>query len=365
MKRRHFLITAGLATATPLLLPLLCRGRERSDRPEHVVVLLELKGGNDGLNTVIPHRDPAYRRARPRLAIQDGPLLDDRLMLHPALAPLMPAWKDKRLGFALGVGWPEPSRSHFKAMDQWATGSTSGDGPGWFAAAWLASNRPGAWWPWAPQVHRPWRVTIVLSVQMLPVWKHVARAGRAQARALDPDRAGNNAILRQLLELEAQGQAEVARLMASLADLPPGLPIPTGNLGAQVAMALRLIGAANPPAVIGLEHTGFDTHSQQIPRHAGRLTQLAQALVCFDDGLRRMQQRPQVTLVATSEFGRRLNENASGGTDHGSASVAFLLGDQLPGQFVGHYPSLTSLDARGDISPSISPVELYGQVMRG
>lgn len=364
MKRRDFLLTAGLATASPLLWPLLCRGHQQDARPGGVVVLLELKGGNDGLNTVIPYRDPAYQRARPRLAINDGQLLGEDLMLHPALAPLMPAWKANRLAFALGVGWPKPNRSHFFAMDQWATGSDSGEGPGWFAAALARQQDDRSLVALGPSGSPALEGADRVSVQMQPLWKHVVRARRGGFRALDPSLAGDNAILRSLLQLEAKGQAEVARLMASLGDLPQGLSIPAGRLGAQVAMALRLLGTPNPPAMIGLEHSGFDTHSQQIRRHAARLAELAQALVCFDGGLRRMKQRPEVVLVAVSEFGRRLNENASAGTDHGSASVALLMGDKLPGSFIGHYPSLTDLDARGDIAPSISPAELYGRVMR-
>ena len=100
-----------------------------------VLVLLELRGGNDGLNTVAPVHDPLYLKARPTLALRDGLPLADGLALHPALAPLLPLWQSRRLAFALGVGWPTPNRSHFKAADQWATGSASGEGPGWLTRA--------------------------------------------------------------------------------------------------------------------------------------------------------------------------------------------------------------------------------------
>ena len=97
--------------------------------------LLELRGGNDGLNTVAPVRDPLYQQARTTLALRDGLPLASGLALHPALAPLLPLWKSRRLAFALGVGWPTPNRSHFKAADQWATGSASGERPGWLTRA--------------------------------------------------------------------------------------------------------------------------------------------------------------------------------------------------------------------------------------
>ncbi len=366
MNRRHFLLTAGLAAASPVLLPQLCRSQEKGGTKGgsvgRVVVLLELKGGNDGLNTVIPYRDPAYRRARPTLAIDNGPLLGEDLMLHPALAPLLPVWQAKRLGFALGVGWPRPNRSHFKAQDQWATGSPSGEGPGWFAAALARQQKFRCLVSLGPSGTPALEGPDVLSVQMVPQFRQAQGAGRDRFAALEPDRAGGNSMLRSMLELKATGEAEVDRLVASLGDLPQGLIIPPGSLGSQVAMALRLVATPSPPAVIGLELPGFDTHSQQIPEHTRRLALLAEALACFDQGLRRMHHRPEVMLVAVSEFGRRLEQNASGGTDHGSASVAIMLGDVVQ-PLLGVYPSLTDLDERGDLKPSIIPEELYEKVL--
>ena len=110
-------------------------GHPASTTPRHVLLLLELRGGNDGLNTLAPVRDPLYRKARPTLALRDALPLADGLALHPALAPLLPLWHSRRLAFALGVGWPSPNRSHFKAADQWTTASPSGEGPGWLASA--------------------------------------------------------------------------------------------------------------------------------------------------------------------------------------------------------------------------------------
>jgi uncharacterized protein (DUF1501 family) len=371
MKRRLFLLSAGLsaaglsATATPLL-PLLIgrtaktsRGRHVTSPGRHVLVLLELRGGNDGLNTVAPVRDPLYRQARPTLALTDALPLADGLALHPALAPLQPLWRSQRLAFALGVGWAKPNRSHFKAADQWSTASPSGEGPGWLAAAFDQRREAGPLVALGPSGSAAMEGGEVLALQLSP-----AELRGRQPAGFEPDRAGNNPVLRRMLELEQAGQRELQHLRKELAPLPAGLEIPRGGLGQQVALALRLIGSGACPPVLQFAQGGYDTHVNQANPHSRVLGELATALSAFAAGLERLPNRPQVSLLAVSEFGRRLRENGSRGTDHGSASVALLLGDQVPHHFLGTYPSLSNLDDRGDLLASLSPPELYRQVLQ-
>lgn len=352
MNRRSFvqLSASGLVGVTlPVRWPAAGRGK--------VLVWLELNGGNDGLNTVIPYRDVLYQRARPTLAMADGPLLSRELILHPALSPLQPLWAQRRLAFALGVGWPEPTRSHFRAMDQWATASRSGSSTGWLAAV---TDRRGSGRP---------------LVALGPSGSRALEGGRAPslqigprplaARAPDlllPARAGANATLRQMLEIEAVGEQQLQRLLSALAPLPQGIALPAGSLGQQIGLALRLIGSEAPPAALQLAQGGYDTHSNQATGHPRALQELAAALVAFDRGLQQLSRRPQVTLLVTSEFGRRFAENQSQGTDHGSASVAFVLGDHVPHPFIGTYPSLSQRDDRGDLIPNLTIQQLYSQV---
>ena len=108
---------------------------------------------------------------------------------------------------------------------------------------------------------------------------------------------------------------------------------------------------------------GFDTHQNQPRRHGAVLGKVAEALASFDEGLQRIPRRPQVTVLVTSEFGRRLRENGSRGTDHGSASLALLMGDHVPHPFLGNYPSLSRLDERGDLIPSMAPPTLYRKAL--
>jgi uncharacterized protein (DUF1501 family) len=358
MKRRS-LLQLGLGLSAAALLDQL--GAAATLRPsarDRVFVLLELRGGNDGLNMLGPHRDPLYLAARPRLAIRDGLPLGSELHLHPALAALGPAWRAGRLAFALGVGWPMPSRSHFQAMDDWARADRSGEGPGWLA---VAVRERGSAGPLvvlgpdgAPALEGPGVISLQLNQASLTTGPfHLPDAGRARAHP----------VLREIIRIEASGNRELARLRRALVPVPAGVRIPAGALGQQVAFALRLIGSGICPPVLQMALSGFDTHSNQLPLQEGRLRILAEALAAFDAGLQAIPRRPQVTLLSTSEFGRRLRENNSAGTDHGSASVELLLGDHVPHPFMGTYPSLARLDDRGDLVPSMDPPEFYRRVL--
>lgn len=358
MKRRTLLSLLAASSASAALAGG-WRGQSAAAASRHVLVLLELRGGNDGLNTVAPIRDPLYRQARPTLALTDALPLGDGLSMHPALAPLLPLWKSRRLAFALGVGWPRPNRSHFKAIDQWATASPSGEGPGWIAAAFDQRHAAGPLVALGPSGSEAMEGGEVLALQLSP-----AQLQGWSATTLDPNQAGPNPILRQMLQLELAAQRELHRLHGQLAPLPPGLEIPRGGLGQQVALALRLIGSGACPPVLQLDQGGYDTHAGQANRHSRVLTELAAALAAFAAGLERLSNRPQVSLLAVSEFGRRLRENGSRGTDHGAASIALLLGDQMHDRFLGTYPSLSALDERGDLIAGLSPPDLYAQVLQ-
>jgi uncharacterized protein (DUF1501 family) len=358
MKRRSLL---SLLAAAGVSAPAVLAGRSRAGTTppsRHVLVLVELRGGNDGLNTVVPHRDPAYRQARPSLALADPLPLTEDLALHPALAPLLPMWRQQRLAFALGVGWPEPNRSHFKASDQWSTANPAGTGPGWLARAYGLQAGAGPLVSLGPSGCPAMEGGEALALQLAP--------GRLQdggSAVLDPAAAGDSPVLRRLLELELAGNRELERLRRQLAPLPAALVVPRGSLGQQVALALRLIGSEGCPPVLQLAQAGYDTHANQAGRHSRALADLAEALAALDAGLQQLARRPRVTVLAVSEFGRRLQENGSRGTDHGSASIALIGGDAAPHPFLGRYPRLDRLDGRGDLIPTLSPLQLYRQVL--
>ena len=198
MKRRVLLSLLASASASAALASGSLNVARAADlRRRHVLVLLELRGGNDGLNTLVPFRDPLYRAARPSLALQDALPLTDTLGLHPALAPLLPLWQQKRLGFAQGVGWSRPNRSHFKSADQWATANPSGEGPGWLASAFDQRRSTGPLVALDPAGSSAMEGGKALALQLSPV-----QLESGNSKILYPDLAGDNSVLRQMLALE-------------------------------------------------------------------------------------------------------------------------------------------------------------------
>ena len=360
MKRRSVLQALVAGSSALALTAFLNDGSASRSASERVFILVDLKGGNDGLNTLAPIEDARYRRARPTLALDiDAPVLDRGLALHPSLAPLLPLWHQNRLGFALGVGWSKPSRSHFKASDQWATGRQDGEGPGWLAQAWLDHGITAPLLSFASAGSAAMEGGSALALQLDP---SVLRSG--PERGLHPESELDSSVLRRMLELEWAAHRAISELRDRLAPLPSDVQLPKGSLGPQVAMALRLLGSGVCPPVLHMDLGGFDTHANQARRHKTALRQLAQGLVALDAGLRQLPHAPDVSLLAVSEFGRRLKENGSRGTDHGSTSVAIRYGQFVSERYVGEYPDLERLDERGDLIPTMEPTSLYKQSLK-
>jgi len=364
MIKRRSLLTGVAATALTYSLSSLSKGtaKIKAAPNRHVLVLLELRGGNDGLNTLAPIHHPIYKTARPNLSLGSSSIeLTEGLALHPALEPLHSIWKQDRLSFALGVGWPDPIRSHFKAADQWATGSTSGEGMGWLADAY--NNHVGAR---ALGALHSSGCSAIEGGNLLALQLGIKRPrdrSKINTSILNAASETPSPIIRKMIEMESESYAEIDRLMRDLAPPPSGLSLPKGALGKQIEFALRLIASNHCPPVLTLAHTGYDTHANQQGRHQRLLNELGSALTGFESGLKKIKNRPSVNLFTVSEFGRRLKENGSKGTDHGSASVSIIMGDNLSEKYIGSYPNLDDLDNRGDLKPTLTVNQLYDHIM--
>jgi uncharacterized protein (DUF1501 family) len=364
-----------------------------------ILVVLQLAGGNDGLNTLVPFGDDAYYKARPRLGkrAQEIIKLSDYCGLNAAMPYLGSLFKDGNLGIVQGVGYPNPNRSHFVSTSIWETADpTQHSGTGWLGR-YFDNACPGA----DPTVGISFNKTqpesfgaiknpgVCLNTPELYRWIH-GGGDRAQAEEFFADL--NQPDLDQELEAIAGGS------IATPAGGKPGGIAGESNLeflervaldarisskkilelaskhkttvaydGSPIARNLnlvaRMIAGGMPTRVYYVSHGGFDTHNQQVNSHDRLLGQLDTALKSFFADLKQQGNDRRVVLMTFSEFGRRVQENASSGTDHGKASCLFVAGPAVNGGLHGTHPSLTQL-AEGDLTHSVDFRSVYATVLQ-
>lgn len=339
----------------------------RQPQWDRVLVLLELNGGNDGLNTVVPYADPAYYRLRPQLAVsRDGVIqLSHELGFNPALQSLMPAWQARELGVILGVGYPNPNRSHFRSIEIWQTGSSSDEvlQEGWIARL-FADSRP----PETVVVHGiaigralgPLQGAHMRNIVMRDAQHFIRQAHGTK----EPATVAGNHALSHLLAVQKHVYSAATTLKEKLADKPRlQTTFPRTLLGRQLETAAGLLASRVPVSVIKVSHGSFDTHSQQRGRHDRLLQDLAAALSAFRSAMQEVNMWNRVLVLTYSEFGRRAAENGSRGTDHGTSAPHFLLGGRVQGGLYGQQPSLTHL-LEGDLQHYVDYRSLYATVAK-
>ncbi|MCI0652022.1 MAG: DUF1501 domain-containing protein, partial [Planctomycetes bacterium] len=374
MDRRSFLRILGSAACVRVLSPTLCLWADEGDavrgaaRWDRVLVLIELQGGNDGLNTVIPIRNETYFALRPRLAIakEDALPLEGDLALHPALKPLEAAWNDKECAIALGLGYEAPNRSHFRSIEIWETASASDEylDSGWIGRA-FAPAQP-------PREHAASGIVIGRGTEgplagpgMRNVMLNDPEVFARQARRQKPlPEHGGYEALDHLLEVrnELRRAAEVIAEKARTAP-PLGAAFPRTPFGRQLETAAELLVCGVPVAVIKVALGSFDTHSNQAGTHQRLLGELAQGIAALRAALAGAKLWERTLVVTYSEFGRRAAENGSGGTDHGTAAPHFLIGGKVKGGIYGAYPDLERLEG-GDLRHTLDFRSLYATVLQ-
>jgi uncharacterized protein (DUF1501 family) len=327
--------------------------------------LLELKGGNDGLNTVVPYTDPQYYRLRPQLAIARDSLipLSEKLALNPALEALMPAWNANELGIILGVGYARPNRSHFRSIEIWETGSDSDEvlQQGWLARLFSHTPPPRAY---AADGIVIGRVPGPLQGEGLrTVIMRGARQINRQAQSMQvSSSAGGNAALSHILNVQRDLYQASSILRQKLARTPQlDVAFPKTRIGRHLKTAATLLASETPVPVIKISHGSFDTHSRQRGQQDRRLAALAAALMAFREAMQSARLWDRVLVLSYSEFGRRVAENGSHGTDHGTAAPHFVLGGRVKGGLYGEQPSLTQL-LDGDLQHHVDYRSLYATV---
>ncbi len=307
-----------------------------------LLVLVELKGGNDGLNTVVPYTDAAYARLRPRIGISRDEVLklDETAALHPSLEPLMALWQAKELAIVQGLGYEDPNFSHFRSIEIWDTGSASNQtlGEGWLARAFSAAPVPAGF-------AAEGAVIGGLENGPLAGSRCVALANPDQflrrARLATPMRASGSAALQHVLKVESDIAQAAVRLAGSAA---PMQGFPPGELGNSLRIAAQVLAGGARVAAIKVSLNGFDNHQNQPGVHANLLREFAESIAAFRSCLRGLGQWNNTLVMTYAEFGRRPAENGSMGTDHGTSSTHFVAGGRVKGGFYGEGPRLDQLE---------------------
>lgn len=363
MQRRHFLNAFSTATGAALLAahaPGWAQGvaQRPSSVADRILILVELKGGNDGLNTVVPFADPMYMQLRPVIGLKADQVLplDARTGLHPELKPLLGLWEKGQIGIVQGVGYPEPNLSHFRSIEIWETGSNSTEylPDGWAARGMKAGFAAKGNFTTEGVLIGGTEMGALAGARAISLNNPEAFVNQSRfALGTDPvlaARAKSNPALQNLLRVEGDINQAANGLRGEKYNFTTVFP--AGGFGNSVKAAAQVVASqvAKPAGeggvpVITLSLGSFDTHQNQLGTHAALMKQLAEGLVALQSSLTELGAWDRTLVMTFSEFGRRARQNNSNGTDHGTTAPHFVLGGAVRGGLYGQPADLTRLDA--------------------
>ena len=347
-----------------------------------ILVVVQLSGGNDGINTVIPFGDKAYYQVRPTLAVasQDVLPLTDSVGLHPNLAPLKNLYDQGQVAVIQGVGYPNPNRSHFRSMDIWHSARPDTfERSGWLGryldacqcgqgdplpAISVGDQLNGVFWT---------DTTLVPAVASVGAFSFQTDTKYKNDRQLQIqtlqniyNQAGTWSPFESLIRrgtVNALAGADQLQQVASAYQTP--VQYPSNNpLANQLKMVAQIIAGNVGTRLFSVQIGGFDTHAIEKDHHAGLMKQLADGISAFMQDLDNIGRQDDVVLMSFSEFGRRVKENGSAGTDHGTAEPMFVVGSSVRGGLYGTYPSLEDLDENGDLKFSADFRSVYAGLLQ-
>jgi uncharacterized protein (DUF1501 family) len=386
--RREFLKTStllGFGATVPTFLGRTALAADPAGKPgakDTLLVVVQLTGGNDGLNTVIPYKDERYYKLRPTIAIPKDQVkgIGNDLGLHPAMEAVARLFSDQSAVCVVqGVGYPNPSQSHFRSMDIWQAASTAQSlTEGWLGNA--LKQRP------VPAFHlaaggnetsplalagAPVRVPSVTSLQDFQL-KMASASGAdkvAQKKVIESVASstspGSGGLLDFVSRTQLNTYASSDKLASVGKEYDPKVPYPATPLGNRLKLAAQLIEAGIGARVFYVSIDGFDTHAGQggaAGVHANLLRQVSDGISAFYRDLAERGHKDRVCVMTFSEFGRRAAENGSKGTDHGSGAPMFLVGGKVKPGIVGDHPSLTKLED-GNLAHAIDFRRVYAAVL--
>jgi len=332
---------------------------DKAGAKDTILVVVQLTGGNDGLNTVVPYKDPEYAKLRTTLRLPTDQIkkLNDEIGLHPSMDGLANLLEDHALSVVQGVGYPNPNQSHFRSMDIWQAASTEEKlVEGWIGKALKKLPAAGTYHltennEVAPLAlaGSPVRAPSIASLDDFRL-KMAASSGadkRAQKEVIEgvvKTQSGKPSLLDFVQRTASNTYASSERLMNIGKNYQPKSPYPNTPLANRLKLAAQLIDADIGARIFYVSLENFDTHANQLNNHANLLAQLSGAMTAFYKDMAGRGHKDRVLMMTFSEFGRRAHENGSKGTDHGAAAPMLLVGGKVKVGVIGKHPSLTDLD---------------------
>ena len=369
--RREFLRKSSLIALAPTLPGFLQQtARAAPESADRILVVVQLDGGNDGINTLVPVSDEGYEQHRQTLRLPKDRLLktDGKVGLHPAMRPMADLLEDGRLAIVQGVGYPNPNRSHDVSMATWHTGRLSEDDHqswGWIGRALDETPRNGGQTASSVFVGERaipraviGRRSVVLSFESL----NDLTLLNDRARDMPPAADKSDESLTAFIERVSVDARVMTEKLKDAARQPASDNYPSGRLAQHLSLIARLIRTDFPTSVYYAIQPGYDTHSVQLPLQARLLRELSRSLFAFLEDLKESGLDDRVLVLCFSEFGRRVEENDSAGTDHGTAGPVFLAGKPVKAGLHGDAPSLTDLED-GDLKFGIDFRDVYASLL--
>ncbi len=374
MERRDFLKQSTLASSL-FFVPNFVKAFEHVSKENFKhkkLVIIQLSGGNDGLNTIIPYRNDIYYKNRPKLAIQKNNLIKatDELGFHQNLAPLKNLYDKGYLSIINNVGYPNPNRSHFRSTDIWQTASNADEylNSGWVGRFIEKYGKN----PYAG-------IELDDSLSLIMKGENINGIATRDPRVL----FGNthtpffNKVLKQQTEehlsehnlgylyktmIEAKSSAKY--IYETSKTYKSNFDYPKNPFGKQLKTTAEFINSDLKSKVYYVSMGGFDTHAYQANRHNKLLKTYSEAIEVFVNDLKKNDTFKDTLILTFSEFGRRVQQNAAGGTDHGAANNIFLIGENLNKKgFYNDVPDLQNLDKNGDLIHTVDFRSVYATIL--
>jgi len=330
------------------------------------VILIELSGANDGLNTVVPYKDDRYHELRPKIGLKGNDVisLDDHFAFNSAMQELMPLWERDEMAVIHGLGYPNPNRSHFKSIALWETG---GDGNEVRRSGWLTHDVEHAYAASSVDAHG---ISLAGGMGVFNSnhgnWLSMSSANQFADTAIDTTSKGtenNNAMMQLLQERASTLNSSIEQIANKIENNRHPVKLRGGGkLNSQINHAINLINTGVDSPVIKLSLSGFDTHENQLGRHANLLNQLSGGISKLREELSKTDNWNNTLIVSYSEFGRRAAQNKNNGTDHGTAASHFVFGGNITGGFHGQHPDLGKLK-NDDLQFTMDYRSLYSSVL--